>query len=328
LTVGTHALFLSGLTLLVSVGIVMTVWWLIAANMAVRSRLPDQSGDPVSEDLAATVRREQKGRFPVLAEMLPKVPWGKKLVQLTEQAGLPGESGTVAAGMILGGIVGIVIGAMRVEDPFLRIGCGVVGAALPVIYLRVKRQKRIEKFSQQFPDALDMVTRSLQAGYAFSAALQTVGEDMPDPVGSELKRVSQEIALGRAPHEALLALHGRLQTEDIRFFLTAVSIQRDVGGNLAEVLGKLSQVIRERFKLLSYARVLSAQHRASAYCIGASPVVMAILFAVISPGYFDAMFKTSLTLLGMQLGRALIFLGLAFQVVGFFVMKRIGTIEV
>lgn len=325
---GTYALLLSGLTLLVSVGIVMAAWWLISANRAVRSRLAGQGGEAPSEDLATIVSQEQKRRFPLLAEMLPKVPWGKDLALLTEQAGLPGQSGAVTAGMILGGVLGMVIGIVRMGSPLLGLGCGVVGAAIPIIYLRVKRQKRMAKFSQQFPDALDMVTRSLQAGFALSAALQVVAEDMPDPVGSEFKQVTQEITLGRAPHEALLALHERIPTEEIRFFLTSVNIQRDVGGNLAEILGKLSNVIRERFKLLSYARVLSAQHRASAYCISASPVVLAIIFAVLSPGYFDAMFKNPMTLFGMQLGRALVMIGLVFQVVGFAVIRRIADIKV
>jgi tight adherence protein B len=189
------------------------------------------------------------------------------------------------------------------------------------VYLLYRRRRRLNAFQTQFPDALDTITRAIRAGNALSGAIRVVAEDMPDPVGEEFRRVDEEIRLGMDPGEALFRLQERVPVEDMGFFCTAIRIQRGVGGNLAEVLDRLAEVIRERFKILSYARVLSAQHKWSAICVGLSPVVFAIFFELAHPGYFDAL-KTN------PIGPWLVSAGLILEAIGFFVIWRIAQIKV
>jgi tight adherence protein B len=144
---------------------------------------------------------------------------------------------------------------------------------------------------------------------------------MPDPVGAEFRRVDEEIRLGMDPGEALFRLQKRVPVEDMGFFCTAIRIQRGVGGNLAEVLDRLAEVIRERFKILSYARVLSAQHRWSAVCVGLSPALFAVAFELLHPGYFAAL-KTN------PIGPWLVGAGLILEAIGFFMVWRIAQIKV
>ena len=193
--------------------------------------------------------------------------------------------------------------------------------AIPIVFLVYKRNQRFQKFQQQFPDALDMMTRAIRAGNALSLAVRLVGEEMPNPTGTEFKRVAEETQLGMDPGEALMRLQGRVATEDVAFFCAAVQIQRSAGGNLAEILDRLSEVIRERFKLLSHARVLSAQHRMTAVCVGLSPLAFALLFEVMRPGYFEP-------LLNSPLAPLLLGAGFALEAIGFFVIWRIATIKV
>jgi tight adherence protein B len=148
-----------------------------------------------------------------------------------------------------------------------------------------------------------------------------VGEEMPDPTGAEFRQVDDEIRLGSDPSEALSGLETRMPTEDVRFFCTAIRIQRGAGGNLAEILDRLAEVIRERFKILSYARVLSSQHRWSAVCVGLSPVVFAVMFQLLHPGYFDAMLTD-------PIGPTLIVAGLILEAIGFLTIWRIAQIKV
>jgi tight adherence protein B len=196
-----------------------------------------------------------------------------------------------------------------------------VAGALPIAYLMWRRQKRTAQFEAQFPEALDMIARSIRAGNALSAAIRLVGEEMPDPVGDEFKQVSEEIRLGVDPGEALARLQDRVSVEDMSFFCTAIRIQRGAGGNLAEVLDRLAEVIRERFKVLSYARVLQAQHKWSAVAVGMSPMIIGLAFQLLQPGYFDAMFND-------PLGPYFLGAGIAFEAVGFFAIWRIAQIKV
>jgi tight adherence protein B len=133
--------------------------------------------------------------------------------------------------------------------------------------------------------------------------------------------VDDEIRLGTDPGEALFGLETRMPTEDVRFFCTAIRIQRSAGGNLAEILDRLAEVIRERFKILSYARVLSSQHKWSAICVGLSPVIFGLMFQLLNPGYFD-------TMLADPIGPVLIGAGLVLEAIGFFTIWRIAQIKV
>jgi tight adherence protein B len=214
-----------------------------------------------------------------------------------------------------------LLGWFRTGSPLWALLAAVLGGSLPVFYLLYKRNKRIQRFEKGFPDALDAMARSIRAGNALSAAIQLVGDDMPEPIGPEFKRVVDEIRLGLDPGEALFKLGQRIRTEDMRFFCSAIRIQRGAGGNLAEVLDRLAEVIRERYKILSHARVLSAQHKYSAICVGLAPIVFAIMLELFNPGYFEP-------LLTSPVGPLMLAAGAVFEVIGFFMIWRIAQIKV
>ena len=247
---------------------------------------------------------------------------GNWVATLTEQAGL--ESARARVLLLLMVTLTIVVGmaAWAHTGGILTAGLsGMVGGSLPYFYLLRKRHQRFQRFEQQFPNALDMMTRSIRAGHALSGAIGLVGEEMPDPVGQEFRRVFEEIRMGLDPGEALAGIQRRIPTEDTTFFHTAISIQRVAGGNLAEILDRLAEVIRERFKVLKQARVLSAQHRGTASCVGLSPFAFALLFALVYPGYFDPLLQSPLAPFLFAAGAIL-------EVIGFLTIWRIAQIEV
>ena len=249
--------------------------------------------------------------------------WGWKwIATLTEQAGYDNARTSaiillMATCALVGGVAawrhtgGIVPGVLS----------GLIAGSLPYFYLLRKRHQRFQKFEQQFPDALDMMTRSLRAGHALSGAIGLVGEEMPDPVGQEFRRVFEEIRLGLDPGEALAGIQRRVPTEDTGFFYTAISIQRIGGGNLAEILDRLAEVIREHFKLLKQARVLSTQHRWTAICVGLSPFAFALIFELTYPGYFDPLLKS-------PHAPYMLTAGFILEAIGFSMIWRIAQIKV
>ena len=244
------------------------------------------------------------------------------MATLTEQAGYDNARASVF--LLLTATCAIIVGlaAWRHTGGIVPgVLCGLIGGSAPYLYLLRKRHQRFQQFDQQFPDALDMMTRSIRAGHALSGAIGLVGEEMPDPVGQEFRRVFEEIRLGLDPGEALGGIQRRVPTEDTSFFYTAISIQRIGGGNLAEVLDRLAEVIRERFKLLKQARVLSTQHRWTGICVGLSPFAFALIFALTYPGYFDPLIES-------PLAPYLFTAGAILETIGFFTIWRIAQIKV
>ncbi len=313
-------ILITGLTFVTVGAFALAIAAVVNARAQVRTRLaPAVPATGVAAP--SVIRQDHRRQFGWLLQLATKLQLTQSLDRLTEQAGWKGRSGLALGLIALFASVGGVIGAIRTNHWVGGIICAVVAGMLPILHLRYRRQKRLEKFSEQFPEALDMLTRALRTGYAVGASFQLVAEEMPDPVGSEFRRVFDQISLGRPTVEALQEMYDRIKTEDVRFFYVAVGIQREVGGNLAEILEKLADVVRERYKLLAFAQTLSAQQRASAYCVAASPFVVALLLTLTSPGWFDPMWEWRYGL-HVALG------ALGMQLVGFLVLRRIANITV
>jgi len=305
----------AGLAFLLVVTLVVGLWWFMEIGQRIRERLG------TSLWLLPNTETE-------LLRMDPRETgskWGMAIspfATLVEQAGYHIRHFRRFLSLI--GVFAVMGGFgvwLRTGGVVWGIIAACIAGAVPVLHLVYRRHKRLQAFEKQLPDTLDMMTRSIRAGHALSGAIQMVSEEMPDPVAHEFRRVLEESRLGMEPGEALLRLRRRVPTGDMGFFCSAMAIQRSAGGNLAEILDSLSEVIRERFKVLDHARVLSAQHRWSAVCVGVFPVVLAVLLELLNPGYFRP-------LLDSPLGPSLITVGVILEVVGFFTIWRIAQIRV
>ncbi len=298
--------------------LVVGVWWVTETRRRLRERL-EAPGAPAPD--RGILREGPRPAETRLAAVLGGTRAWRRFETLVIQAGYKQRVGDLALIVLAFAVAGGTLAALRTGAMAWGILATPVAAALPIAFLLRRRQQRIRQFEAQFPEGLDMITRAIRAGNALSGALRLVGEEMPDPIGEEFKQVSEEVRLGIDPGEALFRLQSRVPVHDMAFFCTAIRIQRGAGGNLAEVLDRLAEVIRERFKLLSYARVLQAQHKWSGVAVGLSPVIIALIFQLLNPGYFDAMVND-------PMGPYLFAAGLAFEVMGFIAIWRIAQIKV
>ncbi|HEX8962457.1 MAG TPA: type II secretion system F family protein, partial [Rhodocyclaceae bacterium] len=157
-----------------------------------------------------------------------------------------------------------------------------------------RRSARLRRIEQQLPDALDLICRALRAGHAFSAALQMVGEELPDPLGAEFRLTHEEVNYGVSLQQAMMNLMGRIPCMDLRYFVIAVLIQRESGGNLTEVLANLAALIRERFKLQAKARVLATEGRLSAWVLSLLPFVVAGVINLVNPAFMRVLWTDPL----------------------------------
>jgi tight adherence protein B len=311
------ALLIAFLVFVSMVILVLGLWWASQAGRTVRERLEPTGRDDPRTDILRPEPDATRGVAGVLRDTgLPE-----RLGRLAAEAGYKATGSDLTVVTVAFAAVGGAAAWLRTGGLFWGILTAVATGSLPAIYLLYKRAKRVTSFQTQFPDALDMITRAIRAGNALSGAIRLVGEEMPDPTGMEFRQLDDEIRLGSEPSDALFRLETRMPTEDVRFFCSAIRIQRSAGGNLAEILERLAEVIRERFKILSYARVLSSQHKWSAVCVGLSPLIFGMMFQLMHPGYFDPLLKD-------PIGPLLIGAGLILEAVGFFVIWRIAQIKV
>lgn len=306
----------AALVFLVAMTVTLGGWWVWESSNRLRRRL-GQAGD---EPEATQLLKSQATASPldVVARRSSLVA---QLTALAQQAGSRQTAGDLLLLLAATAGVGAAIGGWRTGSASGALLAGIVSGFLPVIYFLHKRQRRLKRFQEHFADAVDMISRSMRAGNALTTAIQLVGQEMADPIGQEFRQVAEETRLGLDPTEALGGLKTRVPSEDVAFFCTAINIQRGAGGNLAEILDRLSELIRKRFELLSHARVLSAQQRYAAMFVGLSPVVFSILFYFISPGYFDPLIESPSA--PMLVGG-----GLVLEIVGFAVIWRLAQIKV
>ncbi len=196
-----------------------------------------------------------------------------------------------------------------------------LGAWLPLKILAWKKRRRLKKFEKQLPDALELLARGLKAGHAFTAGLQLVADEMDPPIGMEFFKTYKEHNHGLDLNAALLNLCRRIDLQDLRFFTTAVMIQRETGGNLAEILDKIASLIRERFKLRNQVTALTAEGRLSGLVLTLLPPAAAIALIFMNPDYISLLWRTSQ-------GRMMTMIALGFQVLGVFAIRKIVQIKV
>jgi len=248
----------------------------------------------------------------------------EKTKKLTQQAGVDWTPG----GLLLataGGAAAAIVLSVTMPALFARTGTSAAAAvflaALPYLYLRRKRTRRLAAFEEQFPEALDFLARSMRAGHAFTISLRMASEDLPDPLGLEFRTLFNEQNLGAPLDTALYSLVDRVPLLDVRFFVSAVILQKQTGGNLGEILTRLGQVIRQRFQLKGQVKAASAHGRITALVLTILPAATAVLMTIAAPSYLKSMFDD-------PDGRKLIAGSVVAQIVGQLVMRKIIRIKV
>lgn len=258
---------------------------------------------------------------PALQRMLLKMPRAAQLDRLLQQAGRATTVShllTVCALLMLGGLVAGML--LRWSWPVtLLLGAGL--AVLPFLQLLRSRTKRLHLIEAQLPEAMDLMSRALRAGHAFASALSMVGTEAQEPIAGEFKITSDEIGFGISIDNALSNLATRVPSPDMRYFVMAVVIQRETGGNLAELLGKLAELVRERFKLFAKVRVLAAEGKLSAWILTALPFCVAGAIQVMNPDYLTVLFTDAV-------GIKMVMGALGMMAMGIFAMWRIIDIKV
>jgi tight adherence protein B len=219
-----------------------------------------------------------------------------------------------------GVVVGLVayVLSSRAEVAWVAV---LVGAILPYAYASIRRNRRFEKFEELFPEAIDTLARAVRAGHAFTTALEMITGEISEPIAGEFRQLYEEQKFGMPVRDALMNLTERVPLVDVKFFVTAVMLQRETGGNLAEILDNLSYVIRERFKIQRQVRVYTAQGRLTmALLMGMPPIIVAVML-VLNPGFIRPLFAD-------PIGHALVVGGITLQTVGYFVIRKIIRIQV
>ena len=218
--------------------------------------------------------------------------------------------------------LGALLLALSMRQPLLlALLLAAVLGALPAGYLYWLKSRRMAKFERQLPEALELISRALRAGHAFSVGLKLVGDEAADPIGIEFKRVFDEMSMGVALPQALQNMTDRLDCVDLRFFLTSVLVQRETGGNLAEIIDSLAGMIRKRFELLLKVRALSAEGRFSGIILLGLPIVVGFLLYEMNPEYMGLLFTD-------PIGQNLVMVGSFLMVTGAIIMKRMVVIKV
>jgi tight adherence protein B len=279
------------------------------------------SGAPGPDPFGDLFRDNKLSEVTWMEPLMARLPHTRDLQHLLEQADVPWRVGTffllTLGAAVAMGLAGFVVGRLWI----IGIAAAAFGASLPYIYVKRRKTKRLEAFEEHFPEAIDLLGRAIRAGHAFSTGLQMVAEESPEPLAGEFRRVFEEQKFGLAIEDSLLALADRIDLVDMRIFVTALLIQREVGGNLAEILDKISYTIRERFTIQRQVRVYTAQGRFTGYLLAVLPIGVGFLIFLLNQEYMLILFEN-------PTGRLMMTVAALLQIIGFFVIRKIIHIEV
>lgn len=267
------------------------------------------------------LRKRVLSEIPFLNRLLLKTPGILKLDNLISQANATYPLGFFILFALFLAVLGFLVGNTVIKNRLLAVMLMFLCGSFPFLYLLILKQKRTEKFKKQLPEALDLMSRALKAGHAFTNGLKLAADEFNDPLGPEFAEVLDEINFGVSVSNALRNLAKRVECPEIKYFVVGVILQRETGGNLAELMGILAFLIREKFKFQGKVRTLSAEGRLSAFILIALPFGIAGWMWFSNPKYLDP-------LLTDPIGKIMIIGAAIMMVFGIIVMKKIVAIEV
>ncbi|HEX5507780.1 MAG TPA: type II secretion system F family protein [Pseudolabrys sp.] len=283
----------------------------------INRRLRVMEDKPDRESVLVQLRRE-RGLTGGGEYRLPLI----NLNQLVLQSGLSIGFGRLVL-FIAAGMVAAFVGTMTFDHAILHamLAAAFCGTVLPVLVLQMLRRRRQKKFGAQFPDAIDIIVRSLRAGHPVPIAITMVARELPDPVGTEFGIVVDEITYGADLESAMRNLYFRVGTDDLPLFVTAIAIQASTGGNLGEILNNLSGVIRQRFKMRRKIRALAAEGRASALILSALPIGIFLAILFVAPNFYASVWHEHLT-------KVILAIAIGWMLTGNFIMFRMVNFRI
>jgi tight adherence protein B len=287
----------------------------------VRRRLRSLSPESYGEETIDILRKRELSQVPWLNRLLQRFRWTGRMDRFLEQADTQRPLGFFILLSLSLAVVGFLVVSWMTSNRLISIPAAVILGLVPFFHIYSKKRRRMEKFQRQLPEALELIARSLKAGHAFTGGLKVVIDEFDDPIGTEFDTTLNEINFGAGVNDALKNLSDRVDCPDLRFFVISVIIQRETGGNLAEILESISYLIRERFKLQGHIRTLSAEGKLSAIILGALPFVVAFLLYLINRDYIMTLFVD-------PVGRIVALYAVIMMVMGILVMRKMIRIQV
>ena len=300
-----------------------TGWFQSGEGRVMRDRLVAlaQAAQRAPREDLALLRDELLSAIPAFNRLLSRSSRVSRLHKYLLQADVqmrPGKFLLMTAS--LAAILGSSAWLLRISS-WLPLAAAALGAAIPFLYVARRRKARFFRFATRFPDAIDLLVRAVRAGHSLAGAIEMISQELPEPIAEEFRKVFEEQKFGMPMRDALLNLAERVPVLDVKFFVTSLLLQRESGGNLAEILDKLSYLIRERFKLMRQLRVYTAHARVTMLILMGLPVAWVVLVSFFNPDYLRPLFRD-------LLGQRMIAGAIVMQFIGYLLIRRIAQIRV
>ena len=287
----------------------------------IQRRLKKLSSSEYANDSHDITRKRVLSKVPLLNTILLHTPGVRSLDRLLQQANVQSPLGVFILLAAVLALTGYLAGSLLTINRVIPLIIAAFLAGIPFLYVIRKKKKRMETFQKQLPEGLELIARSLRAGHAFTSGMKLAADEFDDPLGPEFTETLDQINFGVSVSDALKNLAGRVDCPDLRYFVVAVILQRETGGNLAEIIESIGYIIRERFKLKGKIRILAAEGKLSAIILVAIPFFVIIALHFTSPKYINALFFE-------PAGRIMGAVALVMMVMGIFVMKKMINIKV
>jgi len=272
-------------------------------------------------DRRTTILKDRAVRSTVVEELAQVLPWSPIGTRLIKQAGKNWSFGSLSLFSLIAGLGAYGLATLVNASAVFCVLFGVAVGSTPYIYLYILREVRFRQFSDLLPEAVDLMSRGLRAGHSIQAVLEMVGNEIADPVGIEFRALHKEQTLGLPIRDAMMGLVDRMPLDDMRFLATAILLQKESGGNLAQILDKTSAVIRERARLRGQLRIYTAQGRITGWILCAAPFIIFGLINLINHDYEKTLFSD-------PFGLKMVYFGLGLMVIGILAIRKIIDIKV
>ena len=311
----------------VSLGVffLLSRWFRTSDADKIKTRLMGTSKtvEKTESSRVALFDAEEQPKGQIIPKLMKRFNLAVRLQQMLEQAGLKWHPVRLVHFCLMGFLAGYVAGYLFLPAEMRTYALAVALAfgSAPLLYVARLKKTRLHAFEEVFPDTLEFISRSMRAGHAFSVSLEMIHREFPDPLSSEFRRTFEEHNLGLPLDVALQGLSARIPLLDVHFFVSAVLLQKRTGGNLAEILDKLAYVIRERFKLRGRIRAISAHGKMTGLALTCIPIGVAVIMFFVNPEYVKFFFED-------EVGNIMLGAAVGFQMLGYFIIKKIVSIEV